>query len=380
MGKGGTKFVGDAVSVRRKAAPNDTVKGIKRNLDKFLETGVHPEIERMRQERANQLPVLPDLDVHRPYVFLDITLAGKPLGRLVIELYDDIVPVAANHFRNRCLPGSAAGIAGTSFHKLLPRYALHGGLPRGGSGSNSGSSGADGGGIRLQPNTHLRSVEAGLVAVALVGDDFAITLDRALDLDRSHQVVGRIHKGRELLDALGDLRTLPDDSPVQRVVVQRAGPTNHLGNHEELGEGGSGGAGTLLKDAATRLQEAAEETRSALMDALSEGLKRKRTHDSSSTVAEARGAAGAGGASAAATAAAGPSSATSGAGLEPQLEDAAAGSSQRPSGQHQKPVAAPMAAAARSVKARLLDSMLGDLGESGSSSSSSDEDVDGDGS
>ncbi|GIM09054.1 hypothetical protein Vretimale_12937 [Volvox reticuliferus] len=378
MGKGGTKFVGDAVSVRRKAAPNDNVKSIKRNLDKFLESGVHPEIERMRQERVNQLPALPDLDVHRPFVFLDITVAGKPLGRLVIELYDDIVPVAANHFRNRCLPGSAAGIAGTSFHKLLPRYALHGGLPRGGGGSSG--SGADGGGIRLQPNTHLRAVEGGLVAVALTGDDFAITLDRALDLDRSHQVVGRIHKGRDLLDTLGDMRTLPDDSPVQRVAVQRAGPTNHLGNHEELGEGqgGSGGTGTV-KDAATRLQEAAEETRSALMDALSEGLKRKRTQEVSSIATEAGGAAGAGRTSTAA-ATAGPSFTTSGAGVDGAAVDTAAGPSQQLPVQQWKPAAAPIMAVARSVKARLLDSMLGDLGDSDSSSGNSDQDDDGGGS
>lgn len=49
-------------------------------------------------------------------------------GRLVIELFEDIVPVAANHFRNRCMPGSSAGLAGSHFHKLLPHYAIHGAL------------------------------------------------------------------------------------------------------------------------------------------------------------------------------------------------------------------------------------------------------------
>ncbi|EFJ40679.1 hypothetical protein VOLCADRAFT_108027 [Volvox carteri f. nagariensis] len=360
MGKGGTKFVGDAVSVRRKAAVNDTVKNIKRNLDKFLETGVHPEIERMRQERANQLPALPDLDLHRPFVFLDIAVGGKQQGRLVVELFDDIVPVAANHFRNRCLPGSSAGLTGTAFHKLLPRYALHGGLQRTGgtSGSNrpgagtSSTSGGDGGGVRLQPNTQLRAVEGGLVLVALEGEDFAISLDRALDLDRTHQVVGRIHKGRELLDGLGDLRTLPDDSPAQRVVVLRAGATNHLGNHEELGgaeeRGGAGGVPPM--DAATRLQEQSEEARSALMDALSEGLQRKRKPDGSAEDGSAD--------------AAGPSTAAADA-------DGAGGA---PAAAAPRP-----APATRSVKARLLDSMLGDLEDSGSSSSSSDEDEDGGG-
>ncbi len=75
-------------------------------------------------------------------------------------------------------------------------------------------------------------------------------------------MVGRIHRGRELLEPLGELRTLPDDSPAQRVTVQRAGPTNHLGNHEGLEAEAAGGP---PKDMATRLQEASEEARSALM-------------------------------------------------------------------------------------------------------------------
>ncbi|GLC77152.1 hypothetical protein PLESTF_001891900 [Pleodorina starrii] len=367
MGKGGTKFCGDAVSVRRKAAPHDTAKNIKRNLDKFLETGVHPEIERARQERANQLPALPDLDVHRPFVFLDITLAGKPLGRLVVEMFDDVVPVAANHFRNRCMPGSAAGLAGTAFHKLLPRYALHGGLRGGGGGGGRPGAGASSslsgdGGVRLQPNSQLRAVEGGLVAVALSGDEVVISLDRALDLDRTHQVVGRIHRGAELLTSLGDLRTLPDDSPAQRLAVARAGPTNHLGSHEELTGAGAGEGAGQPKDAATRLAEQAEEARSSLMDALSEGLKRKRKPDA----ADEEGAAAAAASAAAAAEGTGPSSSGADAGAAAAAAAAAPGS--------QRPAAAPPA---RSVKARMLDSMLGDLGSDASSSSSSDEEEDG---
>ncbi len=68
------------VSVRRKAKPNDTVKQLKKNLEKFAETGVHPEIERLRQERNNAIPALPDLDINRPFVFLDISIGNKPLG------------------------------------------------------------------------------------------------------------------------------------------------------------------------------------------------------------------------------------------------------------------------------------------------------------
>jgi hypothetical protein len=36
-------------------------------------------------------------------VFLDLSYGPKPLGRLVIELYRDLVPVGADLLRNRCV-------------------------------------------------------------------------------------------------------------------------------------------------------------------------------------------------------------------------------------------------------------------------------------
>ena len=38
----------------------------------------------------------------RNYVFLDFTLGDTPLGRLVIELFNDIVPKTAENFRALC--------------------------------------------------------------------------------------------------------------------------------------------------------------------------------------------------------------------------------------------------------------------------------------
>jgi hypothetical protein len=38
-----------------------------------------------------------------------------------------VAPAAARHLLNRCLPGAAASVQGSSFHKLLPGYALYGG-------------------------------------------------------------------------------------------------------------------------------------------------------------------------------------------------------------------------------------------------------------
>lgn len=66
----------------------------------------------------------------------------------------------------------------------------------------------------------------------------------------------------ELLDALNDVRTLPDDSPVHRITITSCGPTNHLGVHETLG---SDGAALTPVDEAAKLRQESAKARGAVM-------------------------------------------------------------------------------------------------------------------
>lgn len=42
----------------------------------------------------------------------------------MIEVFEDICPMAASHFRSRCLPGGTASLQGSRVHSLIPHYAL----------------------------------------------------------------------------------------------------------------------------------------------------------------------------------------------------------------------------------------------------------------
>jgi hypothetical protein len=53
------------------------------------------------------------------------------------------------------------------------------------------------------------------------------------------QVVGRVHKGLEVLDVIADLRVDHEDLPLQKLVVTKSGATNAKGSHEELDAGNS---------------------------------------------------------------------------------------------------------------------------------------------
>ena len=48
-------------------------------------------------------------------------------GRVVIELFDDIAPVAVSHFRNRCSEGASDTFKGTVIYKVLREQAIFGG-------------------------------------------------------------------------------------------------------------------------------------------------------------------------------------------------------------------------------------------------------------
>ena len=63
----------------------------------------------------------------RPITYFDITIGGKPIGRIVFQLYADLVPRTAENFRS-CLFRSYVGV---EFLISLPipiyRRAMYGG-------------------------------------------------------------------------------------------------------------------------------------------------------------------------------------------------------------------------------------------------------------
>ena len=163
-----------------------------------------------------------------PIVFLDIAVDSEKVGRVVVELFKDVVPRTAENFRALCTGEHGVGIngkrlhyKGSIFHKVLPQFMIQGGDII----NFDGTSGESVYGAQFEDeNFKLSHLSGGLLSMVNEGypnsnsSQFVITISASTHLDNTNVVFGRVLKGMGVILEASQVNTVTD-IPIEKIEI-----------------------------------------------------------------------------------------------------------------------------------------------------------------
>ncbi|KAH6834368.1 peptidyl-prolyl cis-trans isomerase / cyclophilin-40 / rotamase [Perilla frutescens var. hirtella] len=185
----------------------------------------------------------------RPRCFLDISIGDELEGRIVVELYDDVVPKTAENFRALCTGEKGIGpntgvplhYKGSRFHRVIKSFMVQGGDISAGDGTGGESIY----GLKFEDeNFELKHERKGMLSMAnsgpnTNGSQFFITTTRTSHLDGKHIVFGRVIKGMGVVRSIEHVTIGENDCPAVDVVISDCG---------EIPEGADDGTANFFRD------------------------------------------------------------------------------------------------------------------------------------
>uniref|UniRef100_A0A8C1WUW8 Peptidyl-prolyl cis-trans isomerase D n=1 Tax=Cyprinus carpio TaxID=7962 RepID=A0A8C1WUW8_CYPCA len=189
-------------------------------------------ISLIKIKMSNPTPVAKPGNADNPRVFFDVDIGGERVGRIVFELFADVVPKTAENFRALCTGEKGIGkstgkplhFKGCPFHRIIKKFMV-----QGGDFSNQNGTGGESiyGDKFEDENFHYKHDKEGLLSMANAGPNtngsqFFITTVPTPHLDGKHVVFGQVLKGVGVVKMLEGMET-KDDNPVKPCIIAECG-------------------------------------------------------------------------------------------------------------------------------------------------------------
>ncbi|RDB17075.1 Peptidyl-prolyl cis-trans isomerase D [Hypsizygus marmoreus] len=168
----------------------------------------------------------------RQITYFDITIGDKPTGRIIFQLYNDLVPKTTENFRALCTGEKGTGQSGkplhykgSGFHRVIKGFMCQGGDFTAGNGTGGESIYGEKFEDEAFPVKHTKPF---LLSMANAGPNtngsqFFITVSPTPHLDGKHVVFGEVIKGKSIVRQMENYPTSSGDVPTSPIVIADCG-------------------------------------------------------------------------------------------------------------------------------------------------------------
>eukprot|EP00747_Dinoflagellata_sp_TGD_P098283 gnl/TRDRNA2_/TRDRNA2_167403_c0_seq2.p2 gnl/TRDRNA2_/TRDRNA2_167403_c0~~gnl/TRDRNA2_/TRDRNA2_167403_c0_seq2.p2 ORF type:complete len:196 (+),score=24.23 gnl/TRDRNA2_/TRDRNA2_167403_c0_seq2:3-590(+) len=174
---------------------------------------------------ANYVPPLGKPNPRNPVVYFNISIRGYPMGRIEMELKQDVVPKTAQNFRALCTGEKGFGYKSSPFHRVIPNFMCQGGDFTNGDGTGGKSIWKKD--YFPDENFKLSHTGPGILSMANAGPNtqtsqFFLCTAETSWLDGKHVVFGQVTNGYSVVKAIEAVGTR-DGSTRHPVIVEDCG-------------------------------------------------------------------------------------------------------------------------------------------------------------
>ncbi len=158
----------------------------------------------------------------------EVAVIQTSAGDMVIEFWPDVAPKTVENFKTLARKGFYDG---TAFHRIIKGFMVQGGDPNTKDPAKEASYGTGGPGYSIKAEFNDRSHQRGVLSMARsndpdsAGSQFFICLGNASFLDHKYTAFGKLIKGDDVLEKIGNTAVTAGSSgerskPTQRIEVK----------------------------------------------------------------------------------------------------------------------------------------------------------------